>query len=482
MASITKSKTGRLSVQFVLPNKKRGTISLDCADHGFALTAAKCIDDLISAMRLGEAPKPTTRDWIDKQWRTNRPLAEKMVAAGLIESRGSGQLGVFLAGYLEEHGKTAEPGTIKALKQAADKLIAYFGADRKLWTISRDDAKRWETWLRSPEARAKRKKGKPERGERGRRRRAKQEAAAGQPVEGLSEQTRNRRVGMAKQFFKSAIDANLIQENPFAKLKSRVHGNRDNQKFISRDLADRVIEAMPNAQWRLLFVLLRYVGLRCPTEPMAIRWSDVNFAANTITIRSKKTKRHKSGVRISPIWPEVLPYLEDARELAQPGEQFVITMGRTEANAPQKGLNANLRTSFRRFLGNAGIEPWPRIFQNLRATRATELAETPGIGPKKAAEFLGHSETIAEEHYHMAQQIDFHAIARFDTNARPIVRDLKALQNALHSGALSGDLRGSSTDAKSSNELHRSTVSAAELLTLPMGIGPEGLEPTTKGL
>ena len=45
----------------------------------------------------------------------------------------------------------------------------------------------------------------------------------------------------------------------------------------------------------------------------------------------------------------------------------------------------------------AGLAPWPRLFQNLRSTRATELAdEFPG---HVVSSWLGHSEDIAKEHY-----------------------------------------------------------------------------------
>ena len=38
-------------------------------------------------------------------------------------------------------------------------------------------------------------------------------------------------------------------------------------------------------------------------------------------------------------------------------------------------INANLRTTFGKILRRAGLEPWPRLFHNLRASRETELVE-----------------------------------------------------------------------------------------------------------
>ena len=51
------------------------------------------------------------------------------------------------------------------------------------------------------------------------------------------------------------------------------------------------------------------------------------------------------------------------------------------------------------------LAPWPRLFQNLRAPRATELVrQFPG---HVAASWLGHSEEIADDHYRMTLDSDF---------------------------------------------------------------------------
>jgi hypothetical protein len=53
----------------------------------------------------------------------------------------------------------------------------------------------------------------------------------------------------------------------------------------------------------------------------------------------------------------------------------------------------------------AGVDSWPRLFQNLRASRATELAaEFPS---HVAAAWLGHSEEIADAHYRQVLDGDF---------------------------------------------------------------------------
>ncbi len=59
--------------------------------------------------------------------------------------------------------------------------------------------------------------------------------------------------------------------------------------------------------------------------------------------------------------------------------------------------NANLRTQFERILKRAGIEPWERLFQNLRASSETELANEYPLHVVTA--WLGNTEKVASKHY-----------------------------------------------------------------------------------
>ncbi|MGF1633557.1 MAG: hypothetical protein ACFCVE_06880 [Phycisphaerae bacterium] len=52
---------------------------------------------------------------------------------------------------------------------------------------------------------------------------------------------------------------------------------------------------------------------------------------------------------------------------AEPGATFVISRYRDPA--------VNLRQQYCRLIERAGHMPWPKPWQNLRATRATELAD-----------------------------------------------------------------------------------------------------------
>lgn len=70
---------------------------------------------------------------------------------------------------------------------------------------------------------------------------------------------------------------------------------------------------------------------------------------------------------------------------------------------------ANLRTQLLRIIKRAGPSPWPKLFQNLRSTLATELIhEFPS---HVAAAWLVHSEIIAQKHYRQISNGDYERAA-----------------------------------------------------------------------
>jgi integrase len=125
---------------------------------------------------------------------------------------------------------------------------------------------------------------------------------------------------------------------------------------------------VPDTEWKLIFALCRFGGLRCPTEVLRLSWADINWAGSRFTVHASNTEHHEdAGIRVVPIFPQLRPYLQDCFDLAEPGAMDVITRYRDNTS--------NLRTQLGRIIKKAGLVPWPKPFQNLRATRETELSE-----------------------------------------------------------------------------------------------------------
>ena len=50
-----------------------------------------------------------------------------------------------------------------------------------------------------------------------------------------------------------------------------VVANRSSDYFITAVQATKVLAACPDNEWRLIFALSRYGGLRCPSETLSLR-------------------------------------------------------------------------------------------------------------------------------------------------------------------------------------------------------------------
>jgi len=141
----------------------------------------------------------------------------------------------------------------------------------------------------------------------------------------------------------------------------------------------------------LIVALARFGGLRTPSETMALRWSDINWEKNRVRVPSPKTEHHSGGgSRIIPLFPDLRPYLEEAWDEAEPGTEYVITRYRGDSRL-------NLRSRLLDIIRLAGLKEWPKLFQNLRSTRETELAER--FPMHVVCAWIGNSEPVAAKHY-----------------------------------------------------------------------------------
>src|SRR5690606_16783025 len=124
---------------------------------------------------------------------------------------------------------------------------------------------------------------------------------------------RNKRTAIAKSLFNAALDHQLIEVNPFAKLPCTVSENPARDYFVTADEAAKVLDKCPDQDWRTIFALCRWGGLRCPSEVLALRWGDILWDEGKMVVRSPKTA-HIAGhaQRIVPLFPEVQDELNRA--------------------------------------------------------------------------------------------------------------------------------------------------------------------------
>ncbi len=360
MASITREPNGRKTIQFIAPDRRRRSIRLGKYAMRSAETVRVHVEAILSSINSRSPLESKTADWLGE---IGEDLHAKLAAVHLVEPRQTtASLAIrTLKGLLvafDGDKLKAKESTRVSWGHTRRNLLEFFGESKDIVTVSEADADKWAEWLD-----------------------AEQE---------LSAPTIRKRCGNAKQFFRFAVKKRLIPANPFGGLKSGNLTNRSRDHFVSRDDAQLVLDACPDAEWRLLFALSRFGGLRCPSEHFALRWADIDWQRSRIRVHSPKTEHHQGGEsRLIPIFPELLPYLREAYELAPEGAEYVITRYRS--------ADKNLRTQLERIIKRAGLEPWPKLFHNLRATRQTELEET--FPSHVVCAWIGNSEKVARQHY-----------------------------------------------------------------------------------
>ena len=381
MASISTQPGGLRTIQFVGQDHKRRSIRLGKVSHRQALVVKSKVEALNAAAVTGHAPDEEVSRWVAG---LDAAMSDKLSAVGLIAKQEVATLGAFIASYIANR-PDVKPLTLKKYESSRRQLVAFFGADKRLRDITVGDV---DDWARAFAARGK------------------------------AANTLRKHVAVAKLFFGGAVKKGLIAKNPFAHLKAGVLPNRERFYFVSREETAKVIDACPDAEWRLIVALARYGGLRCPSEHFALRWREIDWERGRMKVNSPKTERHAGGEsRIVPIFPELRPYLEEAFEMAEPGAEYVIGA---------RYRNVKLRSRMLNIIWAAGLKEWPKLFQNMRSTRETELAEQFPIHVVVA--WLGNSELVAAKHY--LQLTDDHFT--------------KAIQGGAECGAVnSGKLRNS---------------------------------------
>ena len=247
----------------------------------------------------------------------------------------------------------------------------------------------------------------------------------------LSRATIDKRMQCACSMFDDALNHEHIEKNPFRGWRKKLKGlvgmvNNTRQRFISRDDFIKLVEHAPDAEWRLILALARFGGLRTRSEPLSLLWGDVDFEQDRLRIRCPKLEHHAGkAIREIPLFPELRPFLQDVWDQAEVGVEFVIAKHRPKClNTDGSGWgNTNLRTQLQRIYKRAGLEMPPKAWNNMRASRATELAEQyPG---HVAAQWLGHSEEIANRHYRQVTEEHF-AKAIITERVMPKVMPLEA--------------------------------------------------------
>lgn len=394
MASLSKDGAG-WRILFVCPStKKRLTIRTGRCAKKNAETALNMVEKLVEARRLGTAINGQVVAWIKG---IDDTLRDRLARAGLVEPDQAALLAPFLEAYIEQRRKRGDvtDSTIEVWGHTKRCLIEFFGESKDMRTITAGDADDWAVWLKADQK--------------------------------LAENTVRKRSQFAKRFFSVAVKRKILPENPFAALIGTVVSVPERKYFIPRETVDCLLDRCRGPEYRLLLVFARYMGVRVPSEIIPLKWTDVDWERSRVVITSPKTKRHRGGdKRVCPIFPEVLPFLQDAWDAAPEGAVYIFPSIRSEKK--------NLRTWLNKAILKSGFQPWPRLWQNFRATRATELADR--YPSHVAAAWLSHTERIADSHYRQVTEEHYGRAVEEATGNMPGTGTKELAQNPAQSSHL----------------------------------------------
>jgi integrase len=351
MASITTRKNGGRFITFRNAVGEPRHITLGKAPKRYAEAVKVKVEDLASASIHGHAPSDDTARWLAS---LDDRLYDKLAAVGLVATRQSTTIKGWLEQFLKEREGDLKPESLRKLRQTKTKLLAFFEADTPLREITPEDAVAWRRFLKEL---------------------------------GLSEAAIKTHSGNAKTMLNTAVLRKVIAENPFILLKSGPTPSKYT-RYVTPDEIERVIDACPNAEWRLLFGVARYAGLRIPSESHLLTWADVDFERGRLTVHSPKTERHEGHEqRVIPITPRLMELLQQRFDECDEGEERLITIS---------GKGALIRR-VRRIWARAGVEPWARLWQTLRQSCEKEWAMT--FPQYAVSRWIGHSITVSGRHY-----------------------------------------------------------------------------------
>jgi integrase len=358
MATAFPSPNGEYQVQYTGLDGKRKSIWLGKVDADFADEFRLRIDRLVKAAKSNRPPDAVTQSWLDG---LEPKYRKKLHSKGLLV-----EAPVSTISQLCDYAIARADVGANAMKKYVDcksNLLTYFG-DRGIYQVSAGDAEEFAKWL-------------PKFG-----RRPKPGPLATATVKG--------RIDQAKLYFSIAVKKRWLVENPFADVKVRAGNPTDRLRYITQETSQKVMDAA-DPEFRLIFAFARYLGLRTPSETWPLQWSWVNWEEGFIRVKDSKRQRHPGKEwRFPPIFPEIQEMLWEHFNSDRTDPVFIFK--------PRTVTDTALRNQLSRVCLRAGVMPWPKLWQNLRSTRETELVDM-GVPLHVVCQWIGNTPAVAYRHY-----------------------------------------------------------------------------------
>jgi integrase len=302
-----------------------------------------------------------------------RKVAEKLRLLGVAfdeqpDKSDEAQLGNYVNRVIAS--KSGE--TERKLNDAARRMERFFGRAKDIREIDKTDALSFAKWLIEKEQLAE-------------------------------NSTARRTLGYASQIMARAVEDGIIARNPFSgrDVPKAVRPDLSKWRYISPEETTQIWNGIQTEEDQIRFVLLRFLGLRAPSEINSLTWKDVDWENYLLTIHSPKLRHQKNqGQRRCPInHRDVLPVLRRAYG------------NRADDDAPivPPITHTSLTKRVKQWLGAAGLGLWPQLLVNFRRSAVTDACSY--LPSHVVASYYGHSEEISLANYRMTTATHAEAVA-----------------------------------------------------------------------
>jgi len=285
--------------------------------------------------------------------------------------------------YFEAWKLERKSSTVYSERKRIDTiLIPYFGQD-PLHTITRKDVERFIKYRR----------------ERGRIRKRK-----GSRVSGVSAASSNRDLCRLKSMLKKAVEWGHIEANPAGGI-TQAREQIKPANYLSKVEAQALLDTCDDYV-SPVFTLAVYTGMRWG-EIMALKWKDVDFDLDLITVRDPKNREDRHIPMIQPVKDSLSPHQpkKDGKAIGITKQVFI--------NAKTGKTYNDLRKALSRGLKAAGVTRHIR-FHDLRHTAASNLVMA-GVDLRTLGAILGHKDPKMTQRYaHLAPEHLKEAMEKLD--------------------------------------------------------------------
>ena len=221
----------------------------------------------------------------------------------------------------------------------------------------------------------------------------------------LGNNTVHRCFRWVKPFFDCAVDAGYLTVSPFGKVKNVKFDKTMSQEHVSVERLEQAIAACRGyGEYRLAMALGGYQGFR-PSEMNDLTYDDFKPYEGGILIRVPDTG--KTGTRDVPMFPEFLPYWEEALKQRKEGQLYLFEHCR-QVNVKDF---RNIATPIRKKLAKAGVGLWHLFFDSLRGSCITRKENSRKFTKKQMSAMFGNSEDVRQSNYiHEMEKEDYAAL------------------------------------------------------------------------